>query len=77
MDPLEEVATRQIRARLWRKGELPKEVVHTRKLEDYSKELENDLRVKATKQQHSCYPLPISGSPSHYPGQQPRLGVRG
>ena len=37
MDPLEEVATRQIRARLWRNGELLKEEVHTQKLEDYSK----------------------------------------
>ena len=37
MDPLEEVATRQIRARLWRKGELLEEEVHTQKLEDYSK----------------------------------------
>ena len=37
MDPLEEVATRQIRARLWRNGELLQEEVHTQKLEDYSK----------------------------------------
>ncbi len=37
MDPLEEVATRQIRARLWRKGELLKEEFHTQKVEDYSK----------------------------------------
>lgn len=37
MDPLEEVATRQIRARLWRKEELLKEEVHTQKVEDYSK----------------------------------------
>jgi SAM-dependent methyltransferase len=37
MDPLEEVATRQIRARLWRAGELLQEEVHTQKLEDYSK----------------------------------------
>ena len=29
MDPLEDVATRQIRARLWRKGKLLKEEVHT------------------------------------------------
>jgi hypothetical protein len=31
------VATRQIRARLWRKGDLLKEEVHTQKVEDYSK----------------------------------------
>jgi SAM-dependent methyltransferase len=37
MDPLEEVATRQIRARLWRDGELIKAEVHTQKVEDYSK----------------------------------------
>ncbi len=37
MDPLEEVATRQIRVRLWRRNELLKEEVHTQKLEDYSK----------------------------------------
>jgi SAM-dependent methyltransferase len=37
MDPLEEVATRQVRARLWRDGELLEEEVHTQKLEDYSK----------------------------------------
>ncbi len=37
MDPLEEVATRQIRARLWWKGELLKEEIHTQKVEDYSK----------------------------------------
>jgi SAM-dependent methyltransferase len=37
MDPLEEVATRQIRARLWRDGELLQEEIHTQKLEDYSK----------------------------------------
>ncbi len=37
MDPLEDVATRQIRARLWRKNELLKEEVHTQKVEDYSK----------------------------------------
>lgn len=37
MDPLEEVATRQIRARLWRNGELLQEEIHTQKLEDYSK----------------------------------------
>ena len=37
MDPLEDVATRQIMARLWRKDELLKEEVHTQKVEDYSK----------------------------------------
>ena len=37
MDPLEEVATRQVRARLWRSGELLSEEVHTLKIEDYSK----------------------------------------
>lgn len=37
MDPLEDVATRQIRARLWRNDELLKEEVHTQKVEDYSK----------------------------------------
>jgi SAM-dependent methyltransferase len=37
MDPLEEVATREIRARLWRDGELIEEEVHTQKVEDYSK----------------------------------------
>ena len=37
MDPLENVATRQIRARLWRDGELLKEEIHTQKLEDYTK----------------------------------------
>lgn len=37
MDPLEEVATRQIRARLWKNGEMIKEEIHTQNLEDYSK----------------------------------------
>jgi SAM-dependent methyltransferase len=37
MDPLEEVAVRQIRARLWRDGELLAEEVHTQNLDDYSK----------------------------------------
>lgn len=37
MDPLEEVATRQIRARLWRNGELLEEEIYTQKVEDYSK----------------------------------------
>ncbi len=36
-DPLENVATRQIRARLWRAGELLKEEIHTQKVDDYSK----------------------------------------
>ena len=37
MDPLEEVAIRQIRARLWQNGELVREEIHTQKVEDYSK----------------------------------------
>jgi SAM-dependent methyltransferase len=37
MDPLEDVATRQIRARLWKNGELLQEEIHTQKVEDYSK----------------------------------------
>ncbi len=37
VDPLEEVQTRQIRARLWRKGELLKEEIHTQRYEEYSK----------------------------------------
>lgn len=37
MDPLEDIATRQIRARLWRGNKLLKEEIHTQKLEDYSK----------------------------------------
>ena len=37
MDPLEDVATRQIRARLWRNGELLQEEVHTQRVEYYSK----------------------------------------
>lgn len=37
MDPLEEVATRQMRARLFRNGELVQEEIHTQKVEDYSK----------------------------------------
>ena len=36
-DPLENVATRQIRARLWQAGALVKEEIHTQKLDDYSK----------------------------------------
>ncbi len=36
-DPLEEVATRQIRARLWRNGKLVTEEIHTQNLDDYSK----------------------------------------
>ncbi|MBO7743150.1 class I SAM-dependent methyltransferase [Paenibacillus sp. MWE-103] len=36
-DPLENVATRQIRVRLWHEGELIKEEVHTQKLDDYTK----------------------------------------
>ena len=37
MDPLEDVATRQLRARLWKNGELLQEEIHTQKVEDYSK----------------------------------------
>jgi SAM-dependent methyltransferase len=37
MDPLEDVATRQIRARLCKNGELLQEEIHTQKVEDYSK----------------------------------------
>jgi SAM-dependent methyltransferase len=37
MDPLEEVAVRQIRVRLWRDGKLLAEEIHTQKVEDYSK----------------------------------------
>jgi SAM-dependent methyltransferase len=37
MDPLEEIATRQIRVRLWRNGILEKEEIHTQKLDEYSK----------------------------------------
>ena len=37
MDPLEDVATRQMRTRLWQNGELLQEEVHTQKVEDYSK----------------------------------------
>jgi SAM-dependent methyltransferase len=37
MDPLEDVATRQIRARLWREGKLLQEEIHTQLVEDYSK----------------------------------------
>jgi SAM-dependent methyltransferase len=37
MDPLEDVATRQIRARLWKNAELLQEEIHTQKVEDYSK----------------------------------------
>jgi hypothetical protein len=36
-DPLENVAVRQIRARLWNQDELIKEEIHTQKLDDYSK----------------------------------------
>jgi len=37
-DPLENVATRQIRVRLWRKEELLKEEIYTQKLDDYNKD---------------------------------------
>ena len=37
MDPLENVAIRQIRARLWQGEVLLKEEIHTQKLDDYSK----------------------------------------
>ena len=36
-DPLENVATRQIRARLWKEDELIKEEIYTQRLDDYSK----------------------------------------
>jgi SAM-dependent methyltransferase len=36
-EPLENVATRQIRARLWHEGELLKEEIHTQRLDDYTK----------------------------------------
>ncbi len=36
-DPLENVSTRQIRARLWRRDALLKEEIHTQKLDDYNK----------------------------------------
>jgi spermidine synthase len=37
VDPLEEVQTRQIRARPWRNDELLKEEVHTHRYEEYGK----------------------------------------
>jgi SAM-dependent methyltransferase len=37
VDPLEEVQTRQIRARLWRDGELLQEELHTQRYEEYGK----------------------------------------
>ena len=37
VDPLEESQTRQIRARLWRNGELLEEQVHTQRYEEYGK----------------------------------------
>jgi len=37
MDPLEDVAVRQMRARLWRGDELLKEEIHTQTIGDYSK----------------------------------------
>ncbi|GLX66660.1 class I SAM-dependent DNA methyltransferase [Paenibacillus glycanilyticus] len=36
-DPLENVATRQMRLRLWQEGELIKEEIHTQRLDDYTK----------------------------------------
>ncbi len=36
-DPLENVATRQIRLRLWHEGDLIKEEIHTQRLDDYTK----------------------------------------
>jgi hypothetical protein len=36
-DPLENVAVRQIRARLWRDGKLIQEEIHTQGLDDYTK----------------------------------------
>lgn len=37
MDPLEDVAIRQIRARLWLDGEMIREEIHTQQVGDYSK----------------------------------------
>ena len=37
VDPLEETQTRQLRARLWRNGELIEEQVHTQRYEEYGK----------------------------------------
>jgi SAM-dependent methyltransferase len=37
VDPVENVATRQIRMRLWHEGRLIKEEIHTQRLDDYSK----------------------------------------
>jgi hypothetical protein len=37
VDPLEEVQTRQMRARLWRDGKLLQEEVHTMRYEEYGK----------------------------------------
>jgi len=37
VDPLEESQTRQIRARLWRNGEMIEEQVHTQRYEEYGK----------------------------------------
>lgn len=37
VDPLEESQTRQLRARLWRNGELLEEQVHTQRYEEYGK----------------------------------------
>jgi len=46
IDPLEEVATRQIRARLWKNGEMIKEEIHTQMVGDYSK---NELALMLEK----------------------------
>lgn len=46
MDALREVATRQIRARLWRDGRLVEEEIHTQRVEDYNtSELELMLKL--------------------------------
>jgi hypothetical protein len=37
VDPLEERQTRQMRARLWRNGEMIEEQVHTQRYEEYGK----------------------------------------
>lgn len=37
MDPLENIATRQMRCRLWKSGALIQEEIHTQKVGDYSK----------------------------------------
>ena len=53
MDPLEEVATRQIRARLWKDGICIQEEIHTQKVGDYNKnELLLMLKVAGFREVH-------------------------